>query len=73
MGHVMEIMNGIMHFEGLHHGTTIEVGWFWVQFGEIMEGFGNIPLLVTNEDGDPPQLKLQDVVGSSFIWKGHFL
>jgi hypothetical protein len=38
-----------------------------------MEGFGNIPLLVTNEDDDPPQLKLQDVVGSSLVWKGQFL
>jgi hypothetical protein len=54
----MERMNGIMHFKGLHHGTTIEVGWFWVQLGEIMEGSSNIPLLVTNEDDDPPQLKL---------------
>jgi len=70
MGHVMEIMNGIMHFKGLYHGTTIEVGWFWVQLGEIMEGSSNIPLLVTNEDDDPPQLKLQDVVGSNLVWKG---
>jgi len=73
MGHVMDTMNGIMHFEGLHHGITIEVGQFWVQLGEIMEGSGNIPLLVTNEDDDPPQLKLQDVVGSSLVWKGQFL
>jgi hypothetical protein len=70
MGHMMERMNGIMHFEGLHHGTTVEVGWFQVQLGEIMEGFGNIPLFVTNEDDDPPQLKLQDVMGSSLVWKG---
>jgi hypothetical protein len=70
MGHVMEIMNGIMHFKGLYHGTTIEVGWFWVQLGEIMEGSSNIPLLVTNEDDDPPQLKLQDVVGNNLVWKG---
>jgi hypothetical protein len=40
MGHVMEKMNGIMHFESLHHGITIEVGWFLVQLGEIMEGLG---------------------------------
>ncbi len=53
-----------------HHGTIIETGWFWMQLGEIMEGSGNIPLLVTNEDDDPPQLKLQDVVGSSLVWKG---
>jgi hypothetical protein len=58
MGHVMEIMNGIMHFEALHHGTTNEVGWFRVQLGEIMEGFGNIPLLMTNEDDDPPSIEV---------------
>jgi hypothetical protein len=58
-----------MHFKCLHHGTTIEVGWFQVQLGEIMEDFGNIPLLVTNEDDDPPQLKLQDVMGSTFLQK----
>jgi hypothetical protein len=42
----------------VHHDITIEVGWFQVQLGEVMEGFNNIPLLVTNEDDDPLQLKL---------------
>ncbi len=51
----------------MHHGTTIEVGWFRVQLGEVMEGFDNIPFLVTKEDDGPPQLKLQDVVGSSLV------
>jgi hypothetical protein len=46
----------------VHHGTTIETRWFRMRLDEIMEGSGNIPLLVTNEDVDPPQLKLQDVV-----------
>ncbi len=44
-----------------------------MQLGEVMEVFGNIPLLVTNEHDDPLQLKLQDVVGSSLVWKGQFL
>ncbi len=44
-----------------------------MQLGEIMEGFSNIPLLVTNEDDDPLQLKLQDVANSSLVWKGQFL
>jgi hypothetical protein len=57
----------------VHHGTTIEARWFRVQLGEVMEGSSNIPLLVTNDDDDPPQLKLQDVVGSSLVWKGQFL
>jgi hypothetical protein len=64
------LISGIGGQACMHHGTTIEIGWFWVQLGEIMEGFGNIPLFVTNEDYDPPQLKLQDVVGSSLVWKG---
>jgi hypothetical protein len=41
-----------------------------VQLDEIMEGFSNSPLLVTNEDDDPPQLKLKDVMGSSVEWEG---
>ncbi len=57
----------------VHHGTTIEARWFRVQLGEVMEGSSNIPLLVTNEDDDPPQLKLHDVVGSSLVWKSQFL
>jgi hypothetical protein len=50
--------DGDNEWDNALHGTTIEVGWLWVQLGEIMEGFGNIPLLVTNEDDDSPQLKL---------------
>jgi len=36
----------------------MEARWFWVQLGEVMEGSNNIPLLVTNEDDDPLQMKL---------------
>ncbi len=49
----------------------LKLGGFECNF--VMEGFGNIPLFVTNEDDDPPQLKLQDVVGSNLVWKGQFL
>ncbi len=56
-----------------HHGTLIEDGWFWVQLIEIMEGKGFIPLLITNENDDPPQLMLKDVVGTNLVWKGQFL
>jgi hypothetical protein len=42
----------------------MEARWFRVQLGEVMEGSNNIPLLVTNEE---------DVVGSTLVWKGHFL
>lgn len=57
----------------MYHGTPVAIGWFQVQFGEILEGWRDTPLLVTNEDDDPPQLKLKDVVRSSLVWKGGFL
>ncbi len=53
-----------------HHGTPIEDGWFWVQLIEIMEGKGFISLLIMNENDDPPQLMLKDVVGTNLVWKG---
>jgi hypothetical protein len=56
-----------------HHGTPIEDGWFRMQLIEIMEGKGFIPLLITNENDDPPQLMLKDVVGTNLVWKGQFL
>jgi hypothetical protein len=70
----MELISGINVQTCVHHGNVIIVGmWFQVQLGEIMEGFGNSPLLVTNEDVDPPILKLKDVVDSSVEWKVYFL
>jgi len=56
-----------------HQGTPIEDGWFRVQFIEIMESKGFIPLLITNENDDPPQLMLKDVVGTNLAWKVQFL
>jgi len=56
-----------------HHGTLIEDGWFRVQFIEIMEGKAFIMLLIMNENDDPPQLMLKDVVGTNLVWKGQFL
>jgi len=52
------------------NGTPIEDGWFRVQLIEIMEGKGFISLLITNENDDPPQLVLKDVVGTNLVWKG---
>ncbi len=56
-----------------HHGTPIEDGWFRVQLIEIMAGKGFTPLLITNENDDPPQLMLKDVMGTNLVWKGQFL
>jgi len=38
-----------------------------------MEGKGFISLLIMNENDDPPQLMLKDVVGTNLVWKGQFL
>jgi hypothetical protein len=38
-----------------------------------MEGFGNIALLITNDNDDPPQLQLKDIMGNSLVWKGQFM
>ncbi len=35
-----------------------------------MVGKGNTPLLVPNENDDPPQCLLKDVIGSNIVWEG---
>ncbi len=35
-----------------------------------MAGKSNTPLLVPNENDDPPQCVLKDVIGSSIVWEG---
>ncbi len=67
------MISGIGGQTCFHHGTLIEDGWFRVQLIEIMEGQGFISLLITNENDDPPQLMLKDVVGTNLVWKGQFL
>ncbi len=54
----------------VHHGVAIKESWFRIQLGEIVVGKGNTPLLVPNENDDPPQRVLKDVIGSSTIWEG---
>ncbi len=54
----------------VHHGVPIKESWFQVQLGEIVVGKGNTPLLVPNENGDPPQCVLKDVIDSSTVWEG---
>ncbi len=58
---------------GVHHCTQVDTGWYRVQLAEIMEGFGNTPLFITNDNDDPPQLQLKDTMGSSLVWKGQFM
>ncbi len=52
---------------------AIKESWFRVQLGEVVAGKGNTPLLVPNENDDPPQCVLRDVIGSSIIWEGHLM
>jgi hypothetical protein len=54
----------------VHHGVAIKESWFQVQLGEVVASKGNTPLLVPNENDDPPQCVLKDVIGLSIIWKG---
>ncbi len=44
-----------------------------MQLAKIMEGFGNTPLLITNDNDDPPQLQLKDTMANSLAWKGQFM
>ncbi len=57
----------------VHHGVPIKESWFQVQLGEIVTGKGNTLLLVPNENDDPPQCVLKDVIGSSTIWEGRLM
>ncbi len=59
--------------QGVHHCSQVDIGWYRVQLVEIMEGFGNTPLLITHDNDDPPQLQLKDTMGSSLVWKGQFM
>jgi hypothetical protein len=67
------VVTGIGGQQGVHHCSQVDPGWYRVQLEEIMEGFGNTPLLITNENDDPPQLQLKDTMGSSLVWKGQFM
>ncbi len=67
------VVTGIGGQQGVHHCTQVDIGWYRVQLAEIMEGFGNTTLLITNDNDDPPQLQLKDTMGSSLVWKGQFM
>jgi len=57
----------------VHHGVAIKESWFRVQLGEIVAGKSNTPLLVPNENHDPPQCVLKDVIGLSIVWEGFLM
>ncbi len=57
----------------VHHGVAIKEPWFQVQLNEVVAGKGNTSLLVPNENDDPPQCLLKDVIGSSIVWEGRLM
>ncbi len=57
----------------VHHGVAIKESWFQIQLNEVVAGKVNTPLLVPNENDDPPQCLLKDVIGSSIVWEGHLM
>ncbi len=57
----------------VHHGMPIKELWFQVQLSEIVAGKGNTSLLVPNENDDPSQCVLKDVIGSSTVWEGRLM
>ncbi len=57
----------------VHHGVAIKESWFRVQLCEVVAGKSNTPLLVPNENDDPPQRVLKDVIGSSIVWEGRLM
>jgi hypothetical protein len=69
----MGVVTSINGQEGVHYCTQVDIGWYRVQLVEIMEGFGNTPLPITNDNDDPPQLQLKDIMGNSLLRKGHFM
>jgi hypothetical protein len=69
----MGVVTNIGGQQGVHHCTQVDTGWYRVQLAKIMEGFGNTPLLITNDNDDPPQLQLKDIMANSLVWKGQFM
>ncbi len=67
------VVIGIGGQQGVHHCTQVDIGWYRVQLAKIMEGFGNTPLFIINDNDDPPQLQLKDIMGSNLVWKGQFV
>ncbi len=51
----------------------VKESWFRVQLSEIVASKGNTSLLVPNENDDPPQCVLKDVIGSSTVWEGRLM
>jgi hypothetical protein len=55
------------------HGVAIKESWFQVQLCEVVASKSNTTLLVPNENDDPPQRVLEDVISSNTVWEGRLM
>ncbi len=54
-----------------YHGKSISEKYYSVGVEDVMDG--KVPLFVTNEANDPPQLHLKDIVGTTTLWDHEYL
>jgi hypothetical protein len=54
-----------------YHGKPISEKYYLVGVEDVMDG--KVPLFVTNEVDDPPQLHLKDIVGTTTLWDCEYL
>ncbi len=69
----MGLIMGVGEQGCVHHGVAIKESWFRVQLCEVVASKGNTPLLVPNENDDPPQRVLEDVISSNIVWEGRLM
>jgi hypothetical protein len=54
-----------------YHGKPISEKYFSIGVEDVMDG--KVPLFLTNEADDPPQLHLKDIVGTTTLWDREYL
>jgi hypothetical protein len=54
-----------------YHGKSISEKYYSVGVEDVMDG--KVPLFVTNEINDLPQLHLKDIVGTTTLWDREYL
>jgi hypothetical protein len=54
-----------------YHGKPISKKYYSVGVKDVMDS--KVPLFVTNEANDPPQVHLKDIVGTTTLWDREYL
>jgi hypothetical protein len=54
-----------------YHGKPISEKYYSVGVEDVMDG--KVPLFVTNEVDDSPQLHLKDIVGTTILWGREYI